>query len=145
MQKVHLNIAVSDLDKSVAFYRTLLGSQPAKALNDYALFITDEPAMELALDLDSRTIVDSSMHFGVVVDSTQAVEAAATRLSEGGFPTNVEIDETCCYARQTKVWTSDPDGRRWETYVVHEDTDERSDARSCCEDTQPEEGSLRDT
>jgi len=38
---------------------------------------------------------------------------------------DVEREETCCYANQTKVWASDPEGRRWETYFVHEDTEER--------------------
>lgn len=47
--KTHLNLATTDLEKSVAFYSTLLDAKPAKLLNDYALFITEQPGMELAL------------------------------------------------------------------------------------------------
>ena len=48
--KMHLNLATRDLDASVAFYSTLLGATPAKKLADYALFITGQPGLELALD-----------------------------------------------------------------------------------------------
>jgi hypothetical protein len=34
---------------------------------------------------------------------------------------------------QTKVWATDPDGRRWEVYTVHEETVERDGSQeSCC-------------
>ncbi|MGH7660264.1 MAG: ArsI/CadI family heavy metal resistance metalloenzyme [Vulcanimicrobiaceae bacterium] len=129
--KIHLNLGVSELEKSVAFYRTLLNLDPAKQLSDYALFIGDDPGIELALDLDAAATADLSAHFGIVVETADAVKEATLRLKSAGYRADVETDETCCYARQTKVWTSDPDGRRWETYVVHEDTDERDDS-SCC-------------
>jgi hypothetical protein len=27
----------------------------------------------------------------------------------------------CCYARQTKLWVTDPDETLWEVYVLHDD------------------------
>ncbi len=129
---MHLNLGTRDLTQSVAFYQTLLGAEPVKRYNDYALFITDDPGLELALDASDTPDVGRSNHYGIVVDSSDAVEAATQRLSAGGFVTDIENDETCCYARQTKVWSSDPDGRRWETYVVHEDTEARDDESECC-------------
>jgi catechol 2,3-dioxygenase-like lactoylglutathione lyase family enzyme len=132
--KMHLNLATRDLDASVAFYSTLLDAQPAKHLDDYALFIVDEPGLELALDLDEDAKAAPGQHFGIVVETSDAVEAQISRLEGAGYATDVEREETCCYANQTKVWASDPDGRRWETYVVHEDTEERDevDMSTCC-------------
>jgi len=132
--KMHLNIATRDLDASVAFYSTLLGAQPAKKLDDYALFITEHPGLELALDFDKDANAPFGQHFGIVVDSPEAVEAQIERLNVAGYATDVEREETCCYANQTKVWASDPEGRRWETYFVHEDTEERDqdDAGATC-------------
>ena len=132
--KVHLNLATRDLAGSIAFYRTLLGTPPAKALADYALFITEDPGLELALDLDPEAPPGArGQHFGLVVDSADAVDAQFERLQRGGFPADVQRDDTCCYALQTKVWSRDPDGRRWETYVVHADTAERdNDPTDCC-------------
>jgi hypothetical protein len=35
----------------------------------------------------------------------------------------VEIDSTCCHAVQNKVWSSDPQGARWEFYRVLADSE----------------------
>ena len=51
----HLNLATRDLDASVAFYSTLLAATPAKAPPDYALFITEHPGLELAIDLGNAS------------------------------------------------------------------------------------------
>lgn len=130
--KMHLNLGVSDVEASVAFYEALLQQPPLKRYGDYALFVCDDPGVELALDLTPHPVVDADAHYGIVVTSTDTVQATTSRLKAAGYPADVELDETCCYARQAKVWTADPDGRRWETYVVHEDTEERNDDRACC-------------
>jgi len=132
--KMHLNLATRDIDASVAFYSTLFGAAPAKKLDDYALFITEQPGLELALDFDADAKAAFGQHFGIVVDSPDAVDAQIARLAGAGYATDIEREETCCYANQTKVWASDPEGRRWETYFVHEDTEERDqDDTSCCD------------
>lgn len=136
--KTHLNLATRDLAKSVDFYRTLLNAEPAKSFDDYALFITDEPGLELALDRNPRAEPGHGAHYGVVVDSTEAVDAAIARLQAAGLPIDVEREETCCYATQTKVWAADPDGRRWEVYTVLEDTDTRDGGgETCCSGSDP--------
>jgi len=130
--KMHLSLATTDLEKSVAFYSSLLDANPVKNLPDYALFVTDEPGMELALDL-RETVQPNDTHYGIFVETTNHVERAIVRLSAAGLTSSVEREETCCYANQTKVWAIDPDGRRWEVYTVHEDTQDRDDDdTSCC-------------
>jgi catechol 2,3-dioxygenase-like lactoylglutathione lyase family enzyme len=121
--KLHLSLATRNLKKSVAFYATLLGAAPAKQLRDYALFITADPGLELALDLDKKAKAPRRQHFGLAVDSVAAVDAQIERLQSAGYDVAVERAETCCYANQTKVWARDPDGRRWETYFVHAEVD----------------------
>lgn len=127
--KTHLNLATRDLEKSVAFYGTLLDAVPAKKYDDYALFLTDRPALELALDARDAVSIGESAHYGVAVDSAQVVDDAIARLNAAGVAIDIERDETCCYAKQTKVWASDPDGRRWEIYTVLEELDRTS---GCC-------------
>lgn len=130
--KTHLNLATTDLGKSVAFYATLLNAKPAKVLEDYALFIIDEPGLELALDLRDSVTPSHDAHFGVYVESVDDVERAIARLEASGLAQSIEREDTCCYANQTKVWASDPEGRRWEIYTVHDDTDERENAATVC-------------
>lgn len=135
---MHLNLATRDLAKSVDFYQTLLDAEPAKSFDDYALFITEEPGLELALDYDPKAEPSNWAHFGIVVDSTEAVDAAILRLQSAGLRIDVERDATCCYAKQTKVWAADPDGRRWEVYTVLEDTETRNEGgMTCCSETDP--------
>lgn len=130
--KTHMNFATSNLKESVAFYSVLLNAEPAKVRDDYALFVTDEPAMELALDVVETVEAHADAHYGIYVESPDLVERAIKRLRVAKLPTSVEREETCCYANQTKVWTADPDGRRWEVYAVHEESQARDDSRSCC-------------
>ena len=131
--KVHLNLATRDLPKSVAFYQTLLAAAPTKHFADYALFLTEKPGLELALDADPAVKIAESAHYGIVVDSPDQVDGAIARLQESGYRADIERDETCCYAKQTKVWTTDPDGRRWETYFVIEEAETRdAEAATCC-------------
>jgi catechol 2,3-dioxygenase-like lactoylglutathione lyase family enzyme len=130
--KAHLSFATADLDKSIVFYSALLGAEPVKVLPDYALFITDEPGLELALDLQRRAQAGSDAHYGVCVEGTVDVDKAIARLQKAGLVAAIEREETCCYANQTKVWAIDPEGRRWEVYTVHEDTAEKSDAETTC-------------
>jgi catechol 2,3-dioxygenase-like lactoylglutathione lyase family enzyme len=131
--KTHLNLATSDLGASVAFYSVLLDAKPAKTLPDYALFVTDQPELELALDLRESVEPTTDAHYGILVETALEVDRAIARLEGSGLVSSVEREETCCYANQTKVWAVDPDGRRWEVYAVHEDMDERDNAEtSCC-------------
>lgn len=131
--KLHLNFATRDLDASVSFYRTLLLAEPTKHYADYALFLTDEPGLELALDLDSQTNVREGAHYGVVAEKPEEVDAVIARLRSAGYPIDVETAQTCCYAVQNKVWATDPDGRRWETYYVLAESEERdNEATTCC-------------
>jgi len=87
---------------------------------------------EHALDLDGAARAGDGEHFGIVVDSADDVGAQLARLQAAGHAVDVEREETCCYAVQTKVWATDPEGRRWETYFVHAESDARDDADTTC-------------
>jgi len=129
--KTHISLHTADLEGSVAFYTTLLDVAPMKHYADYALFITEEPGLELALNRAKNVARANDTHYGIATTSSQAVDAAIARLQAAGLPIDIEVEETCCYAKQNKVWASDPDGRRWETYAVLEEIPETG-ATSCC-------------
>jgi catechol 2,3-dioxygenase-like lactoylglutathione lyase family enzyme len=130
--KTHLSFATSDLEASISFYSTLLDAQPVKKVADYALFVTDEPGLELALDLRQEVRIANDVHYGIFVDTADAVETAIERLASHGLAGTIEREDTCCYANQTKVWAVDPEGRRWEVYTVHEDTEIRDELEAVC-------------
>lgn len=125
----HLAINVSDIDRSVPFYSALFGIEPAKVKSGYAKFEVTEPALNLTLNERGRSEeLGAFNHAGIQVDSTDEVLAAQLRLKAAGLATFDEMDTTCCYAKQDKIWVHDPDGTPWEIFTVHEDVDEFGEA-----------------
>lgn len=122
----HLSLDVADLESSVAFYRDLFGAEPAKAKPGYAKFELADPPVAVALNERGQPGLN---HLGIRVESTGEVEQASGRLAASGLATRDERDTSCCYARQDKVWATDPAGHRWEVYTVLEDVEE---VGACC-------------
>lgn len=138
--RVHIGLEVADLDRSLAFYRVLLGEEPVKIRPGYAKFEPRDPSVNLSLNENpSRRSGPpaGAGHFGVQVKSTARVEETAARLAEAGISTRFERNSACCYAVQDKVWARDPDGNPWEVFVVTErDIPERSaGVTGCCVST----------
>ncbi len=119
--KVHVALNTPRFDESVRFYRTFLGLEPVKLKPGYAKFDVAEPGLNLTLNASNR--IDSPVagalnHLGIQVASTEAVKEAADRLKHEGLATFEEENTDCCYALQDKVWVTDPNGYRWEVFVV---------------------------
>ena len=134
--RIHIGLAVADRERSVDFYRLLLGVEPTKIRPGYARFETAEPPLNLSLieGTGSRPVaLPDTLHYGIQVKSTDEVERMAARLQEAGLPALIEEQRTCCHALQTKVWATDPDGNPWEVFVVlHDDPAQSSDTGSAC-------------
>jgi catechol 2,3-dioxygenase-like lactoylglutathione lyase family enzyme len=118
--RIHMGIVVRDLEKSIAFYRVLFGQEPTKTRPHYANFEVAEPPVNLSLNETGGPTGPNNpvAHFGIQVKSTAAVQAAVDRLKAAGLSTETEENVSCCYAVQNKVWATDPDGNKWEVYVV---------------------------
>jgi catechol 2,3-dioxygenase-like lactoylglutathione lyase family enzyme len=133
----HLALTVSSVERSTAFYEALFGVAPAKVRPGYAKFEVEEPAINFTLNEGERGDgLGAFNHAGVQVATTDDVLAARLRLQKAGLATFDELDTTCCYAHQDKIWVHDPDGTPWEVFVTHGDADETGDRGSatvsCC-------------
>jgi hypothetical protein len=122
----------------VHFYQTLFGQEPTKTKPGYAKFEVADPPVNLSLNevTGGTGRNNPAAHFGIQVKSRAAVSNASERLAAAGITTDLEEDVTCCYAVQNKVWATDPDGNKWEVYVVtdNDGTQLHSSARTCCPD-----------
>lgn len=118
--RLHVALTVSNLEESKQFYEVLLGARPSKERPRYAKFESVEPSVNLTLnEVDGKVTVEGgSAHFGVQVKSVEEVHAAIERFKAAGIETTTEEATTCCYAVQDKVWAADPDGHKWEVFVV---------------------------
>lgn len=121
LRKFHLSLNVSNLERSVEFYGTLLGTKPAKVKPDYAKFELADPPLVLSLVPGMAGRAGSLNHAGLRVNTAEELVDIQRRLERSGMPTKREDGIECCYAKQTKFWIADPDGALWEVYVFHED------------------------
>ncbi|RBY84699.1 ArsI/CadI family heavy metal resistance metalloenzyme [Blastococcus sp. TF02A-26] len=129
MSRIQLALDVDDLDAAVAFYRALLGTEPAKRRPGYANFAVADPPLKLVL-LENPGRGGVLNHLGIEVEATEQVRDEIARLSGEGLVADEEIGTTCCYARQDKAWVTGPDGERWEVYTVLADSDTFGAVRS---------------
>ena len=114
MKRLHVHIAVDDLNKSVGFYSTLFGAEPSVLKPDYAKWMLEDPKVNLAISQRARCAgVD---HLGIQVDSDGELREVASRLKSAGETTLDQDATTCCYAQSNKAWVNDPSGVRWETF-----------------------------
>ncbi len=127
VRKFHLSLNVSDLGRSVAFYRVLFGIEPAKHHSDYAKFEVESPPTVFSLIPGRAGGGGALNHVGLCLLNSEELVAIQLRLEQAGHKTLREDGVACCYSRQTKFWVRDPDGVLLELYVFHEDLDEHGD------------------
>lgn len=132
--KLHVALNVNNLAESMAFYRALFNAEPVKVRTGYAKFDLDEPAVNLTLNERPVHEAGGLNHLGIQVANTDAVLAMKARWQAAGLSTLDEMQTNCCYAIQDKVWAVDPNGYRWEVFVVLKDQlpEIQSAASACC-------------
>jgi len=134
--KAHLALNVKSVERSIDFYRRLLGLEPSKVRSGYAKFDVQNPPLNLTLNEVSFNERGALSHLGIQVASTDDVLATRDRWGRAGLLTRDEMQTNCCYAFQDKAWVADPDGNEWEVFVVLEDNLQESPA--CCGTAAPE-------
>ena len=133
--KPHISINVRNVERSIAFYRQLLGIEPSKVRTGYAKFDVQNPPLNLALnEVPHLADAGALSHLGFQVASTDDVFAFRKRWADAGLITRDEMDTNCCYANQNKTWVTDPDGNEWEAFVVLRDNLAEQEVRAdgCC-------------
>ena len=117
MKRVHVHIAVENLDQSIKFYSTLFASEPTVLKPDYAKWMLEDPRVNFAIS--QRGANPGIEHLGIQVDNETELNEVYARLSKAERPVIEEKATTCCYARSDKQWIADPQGISWETFLTH--------------------------
>jgi catechol 2,3-dioxygenase-like lactoylglutathione lyase family enzyme len=141
--KAHVAINVKDLERSIEFYKKMLGIEPSKVRRGYAKFDVQNPPLNFTLNQVPFGERGALSHLGIQVASTIDVLAMRESWIEAGLVTRDEMQTDCCYAKQDKTWVHDPDGNEWEVFVLLEDNlpeknnTANSEAVSCCAPASP--------
>src|SRR5262245_48339350 len=122
--RFHASLNVSDLARSVGFYRVLFDLEPARQRADYAKFELEHPPLVLSL-IPGRPVAGGNLnHVGLRVSSAEQLVRIQHRLEAAGIRTQREEGVECCHSTQTKFWVHDPDHTLWEIYILHESDEE---------------------
>jgi catechol 2,3-dioxygenase-like lactoylglutathione lyase family enzyme len=131
--KAHLALNVKNVERSIEFYKKMLGIEPSKVRTGYAKFDVENPPLNLTLNEVPFGERGALSHLGIQVAATADVLAVKENWRASGLVTRDEMQTDCCYAVQDKAWVKDPDGNAWEVFVVLQDNlPESKKSASCC-------------
>jgi predicted enzyme related to lactoylglutathione lyase len=141
MKRMHVHVAVDDLQYSIGFYSALFDAQPTIIKTDYARWMLDDPRVNFAISTRGRQ--PGLDHLGIQVETQDELQEVFARLRQAGGTIIKQGQTSCCYAKSEKSWIDDPAGIAWETFhTTGESTDygdgtgERdarvAHAKSCC-------------
>ena len=120
----HLALTVSDVERSIPFYRALFGAEPVKEKPGYAKFLPEWGPVNLALSQGGGPGTGPVNHLGLQLETTAEVMSQLDRVKAAGLPVREEMAVDCCHANQDKFWVVDPDGAEWEVYHLNYDLED---------------------
>jgi uncharacterized glyoxalase superfamily protein PhnB len=141
MKRMHVHVAVENLEQAIGFYSALFAAQPAVIKADYAKWMLDDPRVNFAVSTRGRT--PGLDHLGVQVESEAELSEVYARLHQSGGTVIEQGQTTCCYAKSEKSWVDDPAGIAWETFLTTGESTDYGDgsgeraprvanAKACC-------------
>jgi catechol 2,3-dioxygenase-like lactoylglutathione lyase family enzyme len=121
--RMHVAINVKELEANLNFYRAFFGEEPTKVKENYAKFELNTPPLHFSLNVRPYGARGVLNHLGFQVESVQAVLDIKARLQDAGLVAIDEMNTTCCYAVQDKIWVHDPEGNAWEVFYTKADAE----------------------
>lgn len=116
MKRLHVHVAVNDLEQSIGFYSALFAANPAVVKPDYAKWMLDDPRVNFAISTRGREA--GLDHLGIQVEDADELHDVYARLRVAGGEVIEQGQTACCYAKSEKAWISDPAGIAWETFLT---------------------------
>ena len=135
MKRMHIHVAVDNLERSINFYNALFGHEPVKVKDDYAKWMLDDPRINFAISTHGEKL--GVNHLGLQVDATEELFAVRERLKNADLALFDEGETLCCYAKGDKSWVRDPVGIPWEAFQTMGDaelfsTEKETEQSVCC-------------
>jgi catechol-2,3-dioxygenase len=121
--RMHVAINVKSLEENLTFYRAFFGEEPTKVRDNYAKFELNNPPLHFSMNVRPYDNKGALNHMGFQVGDTEAVIAMSERFKGAGIAILDEMNTTCCYAVQDKIWIHDPEGNAWEVFYTKEDSE----------------------
>ena len=114
MKRLHVHVAVHDLQQSIRFYSALFAAEPAVKKDDYAKWMLDDPRVNFAISTCGSK--PGLNHLGIQAENGAELEDLGSRLAQADVAVTAQKGVSCCYAKSDKYWTIDPQGVAWESF-----------------------------
>ncbi len=114
MKRLHVHVAVHDLQQSIRFYSALFAAEPALKKEDYAKWMLEDPRVNFAISTRGRKA--GLDHLGIQAENGAELEEIGSRLAQADVSLLPQKGASCCYAKSDKYWTLDPQGIAWESF-----------------------------
>ena len=95
IQRMHVAVNCTDLERSLEFYRSFFGEEPTKVKDNYAKFEMSQPALHFSLNVRPFEPKGVLNHLGFQVSSTEDVLQMGERLRAAGLLLKDEMNTTC--------------------------------------------------
>ena len=116
MKRLHVHVAVDDLQHCIGFYSALFAAQPSVIKSDYAKWMLDDPRVNFAISARGRAA--GLDHLGIQAEDKDELSEVYARLRKAGGNVVEQGQTNCCYAKSEKSWIEDPSGISWETFLT---------------------------
>jgi catechol 2,3-dioxygenase-like lactoylglutathione lyase family enzyme len=116
MKRLHVHVAVHDLQQSIRFYSALFDAEPAVRKDDYAKWMLNDPRVNFAISTRAGRDTTGVDHLGIQAENAQELEELGSRLAQADVAVTAQKGASCCYAKSDKYWTLDPQGVAWESF-----------------------------
>ena len=141
MKRMHVHVAVENLQHSIGFYSALFATEPAVTKPDYAKWMLEDPRVNFAISTRGRQ--PGLDHLGIQAEDKDELNEIYARLQKAGGAVIEQGQTTCCYAKSEKSWIDDPAGIAWETFLTSGESTNYGDgsgerdarvahAKACC-------------
>src|SRR5687767_15349158 len=80
VKRLHVHVAVHDLQQSIRFYSALFAAEPAVKKDDYAKWMLDDPRVNFAIS--TRSSKAGLDQLGIQTDNDEELEDLGTRLAQ---------------------------------------------------------------
>jgi len=123
MKRLHVHVAVENLDQSIRFYSTLFAAEPTIQKRDYAKWMLEDPRVNFAISArgTGEGRATGIEHLGIQVEDEGELAEVYARLKAADRPVLEEGHTACCYAKSEKSWIEDPTGIAWEVFHTYGD------------------------
>ena len=137
---LHAGLYVTDLQRSIDFYKRFFGAEPVKVKPGYAKFELADPAFVVSFIEGPGKARPDFGHMGFRVATPEDLNIRLWQARKAGLIAEEETGTRCCYARQDKFWVTGADNREWEIYTVLADAPasvqtpapQPTESTSCC-------------